>query len=365
MWNAGEGDKQILVLFPYPPAPCPCPRPRPCPLTHRHWMKMLMFEIAVGPPIAENLRTYRTPSTDRRLAEDPATTLRYGSIVHDRKHRKMSSKWKNEQSFLEWLAAKESKHSIELIVSNIAHSDSLLWWERRILRCLCKYTGGRLDWTSGTPAPEEWNRKILSKKTGCRCRLMLKFYRHTEVILGNYESKHDHLLGDENLRFTQLTDRTKDLAMVMVSMGIDAKMIVTLIFPPLSTKLMCAAPAEAHMRVYQVDQSQSWYYDAQHQLHPMDRWGWKNPARWKWRRVHQGLGHLAPTSGYLSDLERQDRPPPPRSGLSPDTFIFCIQTAFQKKQFNIIGKDFVGIDATHNTTQYVGLQLFTLGPWCA
>ena len=64
----------------------------------------------------------------------------------------MSSKWKNEQSFLEWLAAKESKHSIELIVSNVAHSDSLLWQERHILRCLCKYTGSRLDRNSGMPA---------------------------------------------------------------------------------------------------------------------------------------------------------------------------------------------------------------------
>ena len=51
---------------------------------------------------------------------------------------------------------------------------------------------------------------------------------------------------------------------------------------------------------------------------------------------------------------------PAGSGLSPDVFIFCIQTAFQKEQFNLIGKDFLGIDATHNTTQYVGLQLFTL-----
>lgn len=213
-------------------------------------MKMPTFEIAIRPPIAENLRTYWTPGADRHLAEDPATTLRYRSITHDRKCGKMSSKWKNEQSFLEWLAAKESKHSIELIVSNVAHSDLLLWQERRILRCSHKYTGGRLNWNSGMPAPEEQNRKFLSKKTGCQCPLMLKFYWYTEVIFGNYESEHNHLLGDENLRFMWLTDRTKDLAMVMVSMGIDANMIVSLIFPPLSTKLTRMAPAEAHMRVY-------------------------------------------------------------------------------------------------------------------
>ena len=36
---------------------------------------------------------------------------------------------------------------------------------------------------------------------------------------------------------------------------------------------------------------------------------------------------------------------PAGSGLSPDVFIFCIQTAFER--FNLIGKDFLGIDATH------------------
>ena len=52
--------------------------------------------------------------------------------------------------------------------------------------------------------------------------------------------------------------------------------------------------------------------------------------------------------------------PPPGSGLSPDTFVFCIQTKFQKDQFQEIGNGFLGIDATHNTTQYMGLQLFTV-----
>lgn len=52
--------------------------------------------------------------------------------------------------------------------------------------------------------------------------------------------------------------------------------------------------------------------------------------------------------------------PPPGSGLSPETFIMCIQTKFQMDQFRLIGKNFISIDATHNTTQYAGLQLFTL-----
>ena len=150
----------------------------------------------------------------------------------------MTREWKDEESLLAWLAAEESEHSIKLIVSNVARSDSLLWREQRIMKCSREYTGGQPDQHSGSSVPEEWNRKIPSKKTGCRCCLTLKFYQHTEIILEKYKSKHDHPLRDKNLRFTRLTDGTRDLVMVMLTMGIDAKMIVSLIFPPPSLALM-------------------------------------------------------------------------------------------------------------------------------
>ena len=59
-------------------------------------------------------------------------------------------------------------------------------------------------------------------------------------------------------------------------------------------------------------------------------------------------------------------PPPVGSGLDPDTFVLCIQTNFQKEQFQRLGSNFVSIDATHNTTHYLELSLFTLivrDPW--
>src|SRR6266571_8786740 len=59
---------------------------------------------------------------------------------------------------------------------------------------------------------------------------------------------------------------------------------------------------------------------------------------------------------FLKD--RKD-PPPPKSGSS-DSFVLCIQNKFQKSHFCALGTNFMSIDATHNTTQYAGLQLFTL-----
>src|ERR1700761_68019 len=64
--------------------------------------------------------------------------------------------------------------------------------------------------------------------------------------------------------------------------------------------------------------------------------------------------------GAMCLLKDKIDPAPPESGLSPDSFVLCIQTKFQKDCFLALGLDFVSIDATHNTTHYEGLQLFTL-----
>ena len=69
-------------------------------------------------------------------------------------------------------------------------------------------------------------------------------------------------------------------------------------------------------------------------------------------RLHQ--------AGAEAILKDKLDPPPLGSGLSSDVFILCIQTQFQKEKYQELGSNFLSIDATHNTTQYAGLQLFTL-----
>ena len=59
-------------------------------------------------------------------------------------------------------------------------------------------------------------------------------------------------------------------------------------------------------------------------------------------------------------LKDKSDPPPPGSGISPDTFVLCMQTTFQSDRFQELSSDSMSIDATHNTTQYIGLQLFTI-----
>ena len=57
--------------------------------------------------------------------------------------------------------------------------------------------------------------------------------------------------------------------------------------------------------------------------------------------------------------DKQDLPPDD-SGLQRDAFVLCIQTSFQLDAFQRLGSGFIGIDATHNTTQYQDLLLFTI-----
>jgi len=48
------------------------------------------------------------------------------------------------------------------------------------------------------------------------------------------------------------------------------------------------------------------------------------------------------------------------SRLLGDAFVLCIQTCFQLHVFERLGNGFIGIDATHNTTQYQDLLLFSI-----
>jgi len=57
--------------------------------------------------------------------------------------------------------------------------------------------------------------------------------------------------------------------------------------------------------------------------------------------------------------DKQDRAPID-SRLPDDAFVLCIQTSFQLDAFQHLSNGFIRIDATHNTTQYQDLLLFTI-----
>ena len=80
-----------------------------------------------------------------------------------------------------------------------------------------------------------------------------------------------------------------------------------------------------------------------------------NNARstWIWVETLQSEGHFV---CYKDKLNR----PPEGSDLAKNVFFLCIQTKFQWESFQRLGNTFLGIDTTHNTTQYEGILLFTM-----
>ena len=63
-----------------------------------------------------------------------------------------------------------------------------------------------------------------------------------------------------------------------------------------------------------------------------------------------------------SIIFRKDKldPAPQGSGLQDQAFILCIQTTYQLDAYRRLGNFFIGIDATHNVTQYENFLLFTI-----
>ena len=64
--------------------------------------------------------------------------------------------------------------------------------------------------------------------------------------------------------------------------------------------------------------------------------------------------------GHLAVYKSKQDLPPEGSSLVHDVFVLCIQLNFQLEAFQHLGNAFLGIDATHNVTQYKGLLLFTM-----
>ena len=186
------------------------------------YLNMPTFDIPTGPTITQGSLAYNAPREKARRTKQ-ITKPRQGSLTYDREKARMTHKWDNHEVFLVWLTAEESANSIELVVSKIVYSDLPEWWERRVLRCLCEFTGRKSDYEN----KHEQECKIPSKKTGCRCCLTIKRYLQTDVILSKYEEQHNHPLGDENLRFLRLSGKVRNLVMDMVYIGIDSKAIVS------------------------------------------------------------------------------------------------------------------------------------------
>ncbi|KAJ7806691.1 hypothetical protein B0H14DRAFT_2381789 [Mycena olivaceomarginata] len=149
-----------------------------------------------------------------------------GSFEYDRVSDKYHLSWGSWHAFEAWRTEEERSKCIELRLVNTFYG--LPEFEQQ-LRFICSRagTGGVKNYAKLHP---EWNRKIPSKRTDCKCTLQVKQYPGTSTILGQYSDIHDHPTGNENLRFTQIPKETREYIAGLLRLKVVPEHIVQVTF---------------------------------------------------------------------------------------------------------------------------------------
>jgi hypothetical protein len=155
-------------------------------------------------------------------ADTPATSRKAGSFSHDQERKIYTLQWEDLSSFHAWRREEELTHSIELIASSTV-SGGRLWLQKRVYVCARQLSGGANKYVKKFP---HRFRKIGTKKTGCRCRIIIKRYHHTPTVLGRYVNVHDHDLGLGNIAYMRLSRTARETVKTMLVQQIDRRAIV-------------------------------------------------------------------------------------------------------------------------------------------
>ena len=161
------------------------------------------------------------PFSPPKSSETPATSKRRGSFNWDRENG-WEMKWAGIVDFEAWLKEEQLAKSIEFILSSTKPGKGL-WSKKQTYVCSRQKSGGQKEYEKKHP---DWQRKIDSKKTGCRCQIEIKYYPHTLTILGCYAEEHDHKIQLGNIAYTRLSQAARDQIKVMLKQKVDQKEIV-------------------------------------------------------------------------------------------------------------------------------------------
>jgi hypothetical protein len=122
-----------------------------------------------------------------------------------------------------WRRQEELAYSIEFITSRVAHGPgNKLWTLRRNYVCSRQLSGGKKD--QQRKCPDRKTRD--SKKTGCRCKIVIKRYPHTPIVLGRYDEEHDHDVGLANIAYTRISSASREQIKNLLEKKIDPREIV-------------------------------------------------------------------------------------------------------------------------------------------
>lgn len=151
----------------------------------------------------------------------PEPEIDHGAYAADLAGGKYSLSWASLQDMEIWLKKEEESMFIELWLKETRHHKDK-WTEQYIYVCAQQGTGGKKAYMRKFDS----DRKLVAKRCGCPCRLIVKSYPNMARVLGRYEDNHSHAIGYDNARFTLVISETRVQIAEMLRMGISNKRIV-------------------------------------------------------------------------------------------------------------------------------------------
>jgi hypothetical protein len=165
------------------------------------------------------------PGSSPKSSSDTPQKL-YGNFSSDSESGKYNRSWCSWEDFTSFLGQEQAANSIEL--RKVSSTSGAGRYIERIEYVCARYgTGGQKSYDKKHP---EWSRKVPNKSTDCPCSLKVKTYHGTGVVLGKYKSAHNHPTGVDNLRFTRISNETRDWIAGMVRMKVKSNHIVSILF---------------------------------------------------------------------------------------------------------------------------------------
>ncbi|KAJ3523685.1 hypothetical protein NMY22_g11333 [Coprinellus aureogranulatus] len=258
--------------------------------------------------------------------------------------------WANLDAAKDWMEKEQQDKVFSFASKNpiLPRGADVDWIKKYVFVCSRGSSGGKSRYVK----KRNRTRKVPHKTTGCKCLLRLTAY--PDRVEGSYFSEHNHALGVENARFTALSANTRREIEAMLRDGMHPSKVLE----------------HMHCKIYDernISQLRTRKCTRNDFITRAD-------VRRVEKQIEQELVRLAKgdgesvllwvdklrEDGYHVFLKTSSEMPPSGSGLDPKSFVLIIQTPYQAEFWKEHGKLYAGIDATHNTTHYENMSLFTL-----
>lgn len=183
--------------------------------------------VVPPPPLIDQAPTFsvldyyipeKVPETRFGIPDDPR-----GSFEYDQKHD-YHLQWASLAEFKIWQKKEEISKGMSFTRSqkDPNHDPGQHWTSRWVYLCSRGKTGGNTKYKK----KHDRDRKIGSRRCGCKCRLTIKMYPNTSTVLGMYNSEHNHDLGSANAKFTRLSKDTRRKIENLLRLGVQPKHVV-------------------------------------------------------------------------------------------------------------------------------------------